>query len=171
MGKFSSRDWWDPRRLYAPSIPAGRLMLIWGLYLYPMLVIFILGVSLGFVENQLGYYTSSPLLDALDVVLYPALFLAGILIIIRRLKDLGKSGWFLLLAVIPLINFVFALWLLFAPGIHPLMVAPISPTPTLPPPTTKVPGAKYCGACGGELKGRPQFCIHCGAMVPSSTWS
>lgn len=34
----------------------------------------------------------------------------------RRLHDLNKSGWYLLLSLIPLIGFLFALYLIFAPG-------------------------------------------------------
>jgi uncharacterized membrane protein YhaH (DUF805 family) len=35
---------------------------------------------------------------------------------IRRLHDMDKSGWYLLLAFIPLVNFFVLLWLLFWPG-------------------------------------------------------
>ncbi len=35
---------------------------------------------------------------------------------VRRLHDLNRSGWYLLLAFIPLVNLVIILYLLFAPG-------------------------------------------------------
>ncbi len=35
---------------------------------------------------------------------------------VRRLHDFDKSGWWYLLSLVPLVNFVFALILLFAPG-------------------------------------------------------
>jgi uncharacterized membrane protein YhaH (DUF805 family) len=35
---------------------------------------------------------------------------------IRRLHDLNKSGWYLLLAFIPIVNIIMILYLLFAPG-------------------------------------------------------
>ncbi len=35
---------------------------------------------------------------------------------VRRLHDLNRSGWYLLLAFIPLVNVVMILYLLFAPG-------------------------------------------------------
>ena len=38
------------------------------------------------------------------------------LIAIRRLHDLNKSGWWLLVSFIPYINIVFCLYILFAPG-------------------------------------------------------
>lgn len=34
----------------------------------------------------------------------------------RRLNDMGKSGWMGLLMLVPLVNFIFALWLLFGRG-------------------------------------------------------
>jgi len=34
----------------------------------------------------------------------------------RRLNDLGKTGWLGLLIIVPLVNIVFGLWLLFGPG-------------------------------------------------------
>ena len=37
---------------------------------------------------------------------------------IRRLHDLGRSGWYLLLAFIPLLNVVMLLYLIFAPGVR-----------------------------------------------------
>lgn len=40
----------------------------------------------------------------------------GIIIGRRRLNDMGRSGWFLLLSLIPLVNLVFYIWILCAPG-------------------------------------------------------
>lgn len=34
----------------------------------------------------------------------------------KRLHDLNKSAWFLLILLIPLVNFIFALYMLFADG-------------------------------------------------------
>jgi uncharacterized membrane protein YhaH (DUF805 family) len=36
----------------------------------------------------------------------------------RRLNDLDRSGWLLLLMLVPLVNALFSLYLLFAPGTH-----------------------------------------------------
>lgn len=46
-------------------------------------------------------------------------FVAGIgsiMIAIRRLHDLNKSGWFLLISLIPLINIIFVFYILLMPG-------------------------------------------------------
>lgn len=42
--------------------------------------------------------------------------LAGIFLEIRRLHDLGKSGWWAIAGCIPLVNFIYGLFLLFLPG-------------------------------------------------------
>ncbi|MBR4382216.1 MAG: DUF805 domain-containing protein [Selenomonadaceae bacterium] len=38
------------------------------------------------------------------------------MLIIRRLHDLNKTGWFALIMLIPVVNTIFSLYLLFAPG-------------------------------------------------------
>ena len=42
--------------------------------------------------------------------------IGGIMLSIRRLHDLNKSGWFMLLSLVPLVNVIFWLYILFAPG-------------------------------------------------------
>ena len=40
----------------------------------------------------------------------------NIMMIIRRLHDLDKSGWFVLVVMIPVIGLIFSIYLFFAPG-------------------------------------------------------
>ncbi len=42
--------------------------------------------------------------------------IGGIMLSIRRLHDLNKSGWFLLLSLVPLVNIIFAFYMWLAPG-------------------------------------------------------
>ena len=42
----------------------------------------------------------------------------GWMIGIRRMHDLNKSGWWLLISLIPYVNFIFGLYIVFAPGTH-----------------------------------------------------
>ena len=42
--------------------------------------------------------------------------IGGVMLSIRRLHDLDKSGWMLLLVLIPLIDIIFLLYLWLAPG-------------------------------------------------------
>lgn len=48
--------------------------------------------------------------------LLPFVFYATIVCPKRRLHDLNLSGWYVLLMLIPLVNFIFTLYLIFAPG-------------------------------------------------------
>ena len=59
--------------------------------------------------------------DALLVTFVPVLTavlatLAWALVAARRLNDLDRSGWFALLGIVPFVNVVFGLWLLFGQG-------------------------------------------------------
>jgi len=45
-----------------------------------------------------------------------AISAALILACVRRLHDLGRTGWWALLAFIPFVNFAFFFWLTTAPG-------------------------------------------------------
>ena len=52
----------------------------------------------------------------LMLVLELALLVMSISLMVRRLHDLDKSGWWALLAIVPLVNLIFLLYLIFAPG-------------------------------------------------------
>ena len=43
-------------------------------------------------------------------------FVVGVFLGIKRLHDFDKSGWFMLLGLIPFVNFIFAIALLVWPG-------------------------------------------------------
>lgn len=49
-------------------------------------------------------------------ILYIIAFYFSIIFLIRRLHDRDHSGWMALLILVPVINIIFALYLLFAPG-------------------------------------------------------
>lgn len=58
--------------------------------------------SIGLVIVMLGIYVPS--------------FAAAFIMAKRRLNDLNQSGWLSLLLLVPLLNLIFALYVLFAPG-------------------------------------------------------
>ena len=41
-----------------------------------------------------------------SIIVSLAIFLPSLGVIVRRLHDLGKSGWWILLAIIPIVNFI-----------------------------------------------------------------
>jgi len=52
----------------------------------------------------------------IGVVAYIALFVYSFMLYKRRFNDLGQSGWLSLLLLVPIVNIVVWLFLLFAPG-------------------------------------------------------
>lgn len=65
------------------------------------LINFIFGFIAGFIDGLLGITLLS--------IIYPLLvFIPGLSVFIRRLHDVGKSGWMWLIAFIPIVG---AIWL------------------------------------------------------------
>lgn len=62
------------------------------------------------------YNLSSALSVALLGVVYIGMLVMSIALGVRRLHDLDKSGWWLLLMIVPLVNLFLALYLIFAGG-------------------------------------------------------
>ncbi len=52
----------------------------------------------------------------IQIVLAIVAGIAGIFMGIKRLHDLGKSGWYYLLGLVPLVNFFFAIYLIVWKG-------------------------------------------------------
>ena len=83
-----------------------------------MLLLAVMGALAKFTTSCI-LLTGDPngaLVMAITVVLA---FIAGtgnIMLMIRRLHDLDKSGYFALIALIPLIGAIFSIYLFFAPG-------------------------------------------------------
>ncbi|MBS9781302.1 MAG: DUF805 domain-containing protein [Gammaproteobacteria bacterium] len=50
------------------------------------------------------------------VSLLPWIFYWSFIYPIRRLHDLGHTGWLILINLVPLVNIIFSLYLIFAPG-------------------------------------------------------
>ncbi len=115
-GSIHLRDWIDPLRLYDPRFPAGRLVFLWGLAIFPLMVIFVLLDAILIVVE-----TTSPNInpDYIGVIVYPFMMLwvvAGVAIIKRRLLQLRKSQMWVWVAILPIINLPLLLYLLLKPG-------------------------------------------------------
>ncbi len=109
------RDWINPLRLYDPRIPAGRLVFLWGLAIFPPVVIFVLlTVAIIIVE------TPSPNVnpDYIGIIVWPfmlAWVMATVAITRRRLLQLEKSQRWVWVAILPIVNLPLFLYLLLKP--------------------------------------------------------
>jgi uncharacterized membrane protein YhaH (DUF805 family) len=50
------------------------------------------------------------------IVAYIMLLVTSLFIMVKRMHDVNRSGWMLLLLLIPLVNIILGLYMLFAPG-------------------------------------------------------
>jgi len=75
----------------------------WGFVLFNLIIIFALGFVGGIVGDGGEFFGS---------VYSLAVFLPGLAVLIRRLHDIGRSGWSWLFALIPLVGWIIVLiWL------------------------------------------------------------
>ena len=81
-----------------------------------MLISAVVGAILGFIGGFLSNDVQSLLVIVPTGIFSFAAGIGSIMLGIRRLHDLNKSGWFMLLLLVPLINLVFALYVYLAPG-------------------------------------------------------
>ena len=87
-----------------------------------------------FFAFQLAVYVVTGLVHGLiEVVAMLALLLPALAVAARRLHDLGKSGWFLLLGLIPVVGGLVLLFLAAQPGEANDNAYGAAPAPGAPP--------------------------------------
>jgi uncharacterized membrane protein YhaH (DUF805 family) len=69
-----------------------------------VLINFIIGVVLSFISDYLSYAYSL------------AVFIPGLAVSVRRLHDIGKSGWWIFINLVPLIGWIWYILLAVADG-------------------------------------------------------
>lgn len=95
---------------------------------------------------------------------------------VRRLHDMGKSGWKVLLFVIPLVNLITLIWLLSSRGEEDSNKYGVALAKNAKffdvifGRNVSVQGMpdqnnRYCHKCGSQMDGDSKFCIKCGAKV------
>ena len=110
------RDWIDPLRLYDPRVPAGRLVFLWGLAIFPLAVMFVLLTVIIIVVEMVSPNISP---DYIGIIVYPFMlaWVAAIVAITRRrLLQLGRSPMWVWVAILPIVNLPLFLYLLLKPG-------------------------------------------------------
>ena len=95
--------------LYTQFSGRARRKEYWMFILFNMIIAMILllidnalGLSFNYVGNELG-------MGYLYWLYYLLTFLPGLAVMVRRLHDVGKSGWMFFIALVPIIG---AIWLL-----------------------------------------------------------
>lgn len=73
----------------------------WNAWLMTVIVSFVLGIITGFMGETIAYYAG--LIFSL-VLIVPTLAMD-----VRRLHDVNKSGWYLLMELIPFVGWIFLL--------------------------------------------------------------
>ncbi len=77
---------------------------------------FILNFIVGIIAALLTGSAESTLMYILSVIVTLPLSVGAIMAAIRRLHDLNRSGWFMLLTLIPVVNFIFGIYIVFFRG-------------------------------------------------------
>ncbi len=110
--KLHIREWIDPLRLYDPRLPAGRFVFLWGLAIFPLVVMFVLLTVLLIVVETIAPNIKS---DYIGIMVWPfmlAWVAAVVAITRRRLLRLNMSQRWVWVAIFPIINLPLFLYLL-----------------------------------------------------------
>jgi uncharacterized membrane protein YhaH (DUF805 family) len=96
----------------------GRLRFLSYSWLSMICMTFISGIFFGVLMAMLmrTQTMNSAIMGVLPLVIYLPGLLVSLVFTKRRLNDLNLSGWIGVLALIPFLNLIFGLYLLFAPG-------------------------------------------------------
>jgi uncharacterized membrane protein YhaH (DUF805 family) len=92
---------------YAVFSGRARRKEYWLFHLFNLIFAFVLGIILGLMEEFAGI---SGVFSTLLIALYSiAVIIPGLAVGVRRLHDTGKSGWWLLICLVPIIGAVVVL--------------------------------------------------------------
>jgi len=89
----------------------------WYFFLFNIIVsiiLSILGKAIGVLNVTIG--TAGSEINILSAIYGLALFIPGLAVLVRRLHDVGKSGWMALISLIPLIGTIWILVLIIRDG-------------------------------------------------------
>ena len=96
-------NWYiEVMKKYAVFSGRARRKEYWMFFLFNFIVAFVIGFVLGFIGGALGIGTT--LSDPASTIYALAVLIPGIAVAIRRMHDIGRSGWWILL---PFVNLVF----------------------------------------------------------------
>ncbi|MDD5009017.1 MAG: DUF805 domain-containing protein [Syntrophorhabdaceae bacterium] len=126
-------------------------------YWYFFLFNFIVGLVLGFIDGLVGTSSKGAGIGLLGSIYVLAVFVPGIAVSVRRLHDTNRSGWWLLIVLIPIIGAI--ILLVFMMQGSRKDENRYGPNPT---------AAEFCRECGKEIDDNAAVCAHCGASIQRS---
>ena len=86
---------------------------------YMIILALIAGLSTFVTSSMATFLTGDPngfLVKAITMIWAVAAGAGNFMLMIRRLHDLGKSGWFSILAIVPVVGMIFSIYLFCAAG-------------------------------------------------------
>lgn len=87
-------------------------------YWYFVLFNFLISLVLGFIDGFLGLTAEGSGFGVLSGIYSLAVFVPGIAVAVRRLHDTGRSGWWMLIGLIPIVGAIILL-VFFVSGSQP----------------------------------------------------
>lgn len=101
-----------------PLSPKGRLGRV--RYLgYSMVISFIAMIAIfaiGGIASVIGGGSGSTVLTVLGIIVYLVMLPCSFILMIKRFHDMNRTGWLSLALIVPVVNIVLGLMLLFVPG-------------------------------------------------------
>ena len=80
------------------------------------IILFFVAFVMSFFAMLISGSEDGFLVKAVEAIISFAGFIAYLTLVVRRLHDLDKKEWLIVFSLIPAVNFLFALYLLFFPG-------------------------------------------------------
>ncbi len=99
-------------RIFSVSGRLGRIRYL----TYGFAIMLVSSILMGVIGAIMGAQMDSPLYMLIMGVIYIAALVVSVMIAVQRLHDLDKTGWLYLLFLIPIVNIIFGLYILFWPG-------------------------------------------------------
>lgn len=106
-------------KIFSVNGRIGRIRYLAYSFITSLVIVFAVGIIMGIMFAVMGTGSdaeNNPMVFLLVGIMYIPLFAIYFIMAKRRLNDLDKSGWLSLLNLVPIINFFFALYLVFFPG-------------------------------------------------------
>jgi uncharacterized membrane protein YhaH (DUF805 family) len=126
---------------------------------------FIISFALGIMDAITGIFSPvNWIFASLGWIYSLAILIPSLAVSVRRLHDTGRSGWWLLLGLIPLIGFI-VLLIFYVEDSQPGNNQ-YGPNPKeVPAPFQQTGTGLYCRNCGAQLPPGAGFCQNCGAKT------